>query len=250
MNSEDDYDWVFDYELSNKIEYLGKINSSSMVEAKVSDNHITGFRITIRQCSFENAERKSNNKANNLKNYLIVESEVPTNINLIGYQNIPKRDGITRVTGFFKLMRDISGGLNDLDLDNDHIKSIINYNEPKSLELEYFSRAIFHRHNNNRVDCIKELFKIIDKSIPEYEKYKVIRDLFSHKPQYHKATIIRFLKYFNDKSFDYKKFDPDNGWIIIDIESSKSKQVLHQIIKDCIEYIKNMSVIRERNFCL
>jgi hypothetical protein len=223
---------------SKKIEYLGKINSSSTIETKVSGNHITGFRFTIRQSSFEDAERKSNNRANNLKNYLIVESGVPTNINLMGYQNI-KKDGSRRVTGFFKLMGDINGGVNDLDLNNDHIKSIINYNEPKSRELDYLSKAIFHRYNNNLVDCIKELFKIIDKTVPDYEKYKVIRDLYSHRPPYVKPTVEKFLNHFNDKSFDYKKFDPDNGWIIIDIESSRSKQVLGQLIDDCIKSIKN-----------
>lgn len=229
-------DWVYDYNLSNKIEYLGEVNSSSTVEAKVSEKHITGFRITIKQSSFEDAERKSDNKANNLKNYLIV----PTNINLIGYQNIPKENGVIRVTGFFRLMRDINGGLSDLDLNNDHIKSIINYHEHKSLELEYLSRAIFHRYNNNLVDCINELFRVIEKSFPEYEKYESLRDLFSHRPQYFKNTIATFLEYFDDKSFYYKKFDPQNGWIIIDIESSKSKQILHQIIKECIKSIKNI----------
>jgi hypothetical protein len=92
------------------------------------------------------------------------------------------------------------------------------------------------------VDCIKELFKVIEtnKSFPDYEKYESVRDLFSHRPQYFKPTVEKFLKYFNDKSFDYKKFDPHNGWIIIDLESSKSKQVLGQSIDDCIKTIKNI----------
>lgn len=84
------------------------------------------------------------------------------------------------------------------------------------------------------------MYKAIDKSVPDYEKCKVIRDIFSHRPHYQKDTMIRFLKYFNDKSFDYKRFDPDNGWIIIDMESSKSKQVLGQLIDDCIKSIRNI----------
>jgi hypothetical protein len=63
MNNEDNNDWVFDYELSNKIEYVGKINNSSTVEAKVSENHITGFRITIRQSSFEELSLSSINSS-------------------------------------------------------------------------------------------------------------------------------------------------------------------------------------------
>jgi hypothetical protein len=242
MNDEDNSDWVFDYNLSKKIEYLGKVNNSSTVETKVSGNHITGFRITIRQSSFENAERKSNNRANNLKNYLIVESGEPTNISIGSYHEIPKKNGTARVSKSLTSINRIHGAINDLDLNNDNIKSIINYSESKSLELEYLSKAIFHRYNNNPVDCIKELFKVIekDKSFPEYEKYKVIRDIFSHRPHYQKDTMFRFLKYFNDKSFDYKRFDPDNGWITIDLESSKSRQVLGQLIKDCIKSIKSI----------
>jgi hypothetical protein len=242
MNNEDNSDWVFDYNLSKKIEYLGKINNSSTIETKVSGNHITGFRITIRQSSFEDAERKSNNRANNLKNYLIVESGEPTNINITGYHEIPKSNGTARVSRSLTSIYRINGAINDLDLNNDNIKSKINYSESKSLELEYFSKAIFHRYNNNLVDCIKELFKVIEdnSSFPDYEKYKVIRDLFSHRPEYYKDTMFRFLKYFNDKSFDYKRFDPDNGWIIIDLESSKSKQALGQLIDDCIKSVKNI----------
>ncbi|SRR6266540_4393799 len=147
----DTADWVFDYNLSNKIEYLGKFTNTPAFEIKSSDNYITGFRITIRQSSLEDAEIKSNNKANNLKNYLIVESGMPTDINLIGYEQI-KHDGLRRVSGSLRLLSSIKGAINDLNMNDENIFSIINQDGIKKLELDYFSKAIFHRYNNNLVD--------------------------------------------------------------------------------------------------
>lgn len=71
---DDASDWLFDYNLSDKIEYLDKITSSSTFEIKLEEKFITGFRITIRDSTFEEAQSKSFNKANNLKNYLIIKS--------------------------------------------------------------------------------------------------------------------------------------------------------------------------------
>lgn len=84
-----------------------------------------------------------------------------TDVFIKGYQPI-KREGTVRVTGFFRMPFSIRGGITDLDMNDDQIKSIINYSGTNKLELDHFSKAIFHRYNNNLVDCIKDLVKNIE----------------------------------------------------------------------------------------
>jgi hypothetical protein len=83
------------------------------------------------------------------------------------------------------------------------------------------------------------LFKIIeDKDFPDYEKYNALRNMFSHMPRYKRNTIESFLKYFNQDSFEYIRFEPQDMIIIIDTESEKTKDALHSIVMSFMRLTK------------
>ena len=62
--------------------------------------------------------------------------------------------------------------------------------------------------------------------------------MFSHRPPYWNETKDSFLEIFNEDSFDYTRYDPDNCWINIDLESNKSQRLLNKLAKDFIESIQ------------
>jgi hypothetical protein len=83
----------------------------------------------------------------------------------------------------------------------------------------------------NPIDCIKESFRVIEdnKKFHNYCKYKILRDIFSHKLPYTRETVELFGKCFSPNPFECKKFEPENGWIIIDLDSNKNQRLLSKI---------------------
>lgn len=63
-DSEDDAynDWVFTFNLSTPIEYLGQINDSPNIKINIDNNRITGFTIIIKDSLYDKAEKKAGTK--------------------------------------------------------------------------------------------------------------------------------------------------------------------------------------------
>jgi hypothetical protein len=239
MNNEES-DWEFDFDLSDRIAFFDKVVDRPNLLFKTSEKNITGFILTIKNSSLEEAERRRDKIAIILKYILTIKSGMPIDVNLKGYHSIPRADKSSHVTTLFKNSYRILGGFKTLDLTSSEIQSIMNCSESQSLKYQYLTKAIFHYYNKNPVDSIKEIFRLVSENttFPDYEKLKALRDIFSHKPPYWKETRDLFSKHFKEDSFDYKKFDPDNCWIIINLESSKNQKLLNKLASDSIEIVR------------
>jgi hypothetical protein len=225
-------DWNIDFDISERLEFTGKISDSNTIKFRKVDNYITGFTVTVKNSTMEDAERKGREKARNLKNILTIKSGIPLEEIFKSLESIPKPGQDKHIQGEFVLSTGgIKGGIDNLDLNDSNIQSIINSREPQNLKYEYFTKGIFYYYNSNPVDCIKESFRVIEdnKNFYDYYKYKVLRDIFSHKPPYIKETIELFDKCFSPNPFECKKFEPQNGWIIIDLDSNKNQRLLNKI---------------------
>jgi hypothetical protein len=81
--------WVFTFNLSIPIEYLGKINDAPNIKINTNNNNnqITGCTITIKNVSYDKAEEKSKNKASNLAYIITIKSGMLVKANLASYQS-------------------------------------------------------------------------------------------------------------------------------------------------------------------
>lgn len=233
-------DWMFDCNLSDKIPVLDEVIDSPTIVFKKTAKYVIGFLLIVRNSLLEDAQKKAANKAKNLKCILTIKSGMPIEVNIKGYHILPKEGQSGRVSASFTFRYRIEGSFKKLDLNTPHIQSIINSTQTKSLKYELAAKAVFHYYNGNPVDCIKELFMIMenDELFPQYKKYKVLCNMFSHRPPYWKETTDLFLEIFNEDSFDYIRYDPENCWIDIDLESNKSQRFLNKLANDFIESIR------------
>ena len=240
-------DWRFDYNLSDKIPFLDEVIDYPTIIFKKTDKHIIGFYLIVKNSLQEDAENKAAKKAKNLKCILTIKSGMPIEVNLREYHSLPKEGQTGCVSASFTSRYKIEGSFKNLDLNMPLIQTIINSTQTKSLKYKYATKGIFHYYNGNPIECIKELFKIVEKKNekkekklpPDYKKYKVLRNMYSHKLPYLKKTRNLFLEVFNQESFDYMKYDPDGCWIIINLESNKNQRILNKLANDFIEWIRN-----------
>jgi len=245
-------DWIFHYRLSKKITLLNQVQNSSNIEFEIFEEkilkkiskYIIGFKITVRDSLLEQAEEQSKTIARNLKNIITIKSGIPIEADLKDYHSIPKKGETGKIANTFEFLYNIKGGIIDLDLTNSNIQSIINSNENYSLNYQYLSKGIFHYYNGNPADSIREAFKIVeeknlsDNSLPNYHKYKVLRNMFSHPPPYDNSTINKFLNEFNDTSFDYNIFDCKRKIILINLESNKNIRLLNKFASELISVLR------------
>jgi hypothetical protein len=73
-----------------------------------------------------------------------------------------------------------------------------------------------------------------------YHKYESLRHLFSHEPPYHSSTIELFTEEFGQYSFDYEKYDPANGFIVIDMTSKTNVQKLSKLARELMTSVKKI----------
>jgi hypothetical protein len=245
MDENEITDWILEFDLSEKIAFLDAVTDSAGIKFKTSGKYVTGFIFTLKNLTIKEAEKKGKNKAMNLKNILTIISGVPIEVYLKSLHSEPKPGKPGHVRGSFRVsLGGIEGGFNKLDANLSEIQSIINSQEPSNLKYEYASKGIFYYYNLNPIECIKELFKVIvdQKTFFNYNKYEVIRNIFSHSPPYKKETIDSFLKIFNPNDFEFKKFVPNNGWLIFDIDSNKNLRIFNSLasrfISDVRKYLK------------
>ena len=237
--------WVFTFNLSKPIKYLGKISDAPNIKLNTNDNNqITGFTITIKNLPYDKAEEKSNNKAKNLANIITIKSSMPVESNLASYHSIPKKNQLSKVVKTQRFGYQIDGAIQDLDLNENIIKLITDSTFPCNESYKYLSKAIFHYYNNNPIDCIKEGFRIIAND-PDFScsfnEYKSIRDMNSHGQSpgqhYKQETIELFENTFPHNDFDYKS-DSSSGTITIDWKSDKNNKKLESIANKLVKELK------------
>jgi hypothetical protein len=246
-HSEDDAynDWVFTFNLSTPIEYLGQINDSPNIKININNNHITGFTITIKDSLYDKAEEKSRNKAINLSYIITIKSTMPVEAYLKSYHSrIPK--GNQQLSIVQKNTRNgfqIDGAISDLDLNDSLITDITNSAFPDNLSYEHLSKAIFHNYNNNPSDCIKEGFKIVANNpsfSDSFNEYKSLRDFFSHSQtpghHYQRPTLDLFKTTFKD-TLDYT-LDYNSNRIEIDWKQKKNRDKLGSIADKFVRELK------------
>jgi hypothetical protein len=80
--------------------------------------------------------------------------------------------------------------------------------------------------------------------VTEYNKYKCIRNILSHKEgdKLHKNTMEAFKQYFRPihDTFDFKHCDVSNRIIIFDSDSSKTKRTLEKVDGDLISEVRKI----------
>lgn len=244
MSLNDIDNWVFTFNLSIPIEYLGIINDSPNIKININNKRITGFTITIKDTYCDVAEEKSRNKANNLSHIITIKSGMPVEAYLRSYHSIPQGNQLSKVQKNTRMGYQIDGAVQDLDLNDWLITEITNYTFPYNLSYEHLSKAIFHNYNNNPADCIKEGFKIIANRpsfSDSFNEYKSLRDFFSHSQtpghHYQKDTIVLFDTTFKD-SLDYR-LDYNSGKIEIDWKLKKNREKLVSIADKLVRELKD-----------
>lgn len=234
-------DWIIDFDLDEKIELIGKITESRSVKFKISANFITGFNLLVKNTKMKAAEHNGLEKAKNIKNILTIKSGMPLKINLRGIQSVPISGKMGFGFGNFMInLGGVKGGIAMLDINEANIQKVINSSGSQSLKYEIVSKAIFYYYHRYPIDCIKELFRLIedDCNFPNYYKYKIIRNLFSHNLPYYEETIELFNLHFNPNPFDCNIFDPDKKVIILDLDSNKTMSIMYKLAGDFITDIK------------
>lgn len=235
MNPDETADWTIDYDLSKKLEFIGDTVNSESINFKTSGNLITGFVLTIKNSTLNQAEQKGDNKAKNLKNILTIKSGEPLQVNLKSLQSDPKPGKLGHLQKTCPINTGgISGAVKNINISEPDIQTIINSEAPDDLKYEFASKGILHYYNGYPIDCIKELFRVIEgeKDFPNFKQYKVIRDMYSHKLPYWENTTKLFKIAFNPNPFDCIKFDPDNGFIILDPSSNQNTRLLNKMAKE------------------
>lgn len=97
MSLVDTDDWVFTYNISKPIKYFGNIKDAPNIKINTDNKEITGFTITIKNSSYDDAEKKSKKKADNLANIITIKSGMPVEANLGSYHSFPKTNELSHV---------------------------------------------------------------------------------------------------------------------------------------------------------
>ena len=86
--------------------------------------------------------------------------------------------------------------------------------------------------------------KQYSKSIPDYNKYRCIRNILAHREgqQLRQGTFDDFSYFFDPvhNKFDFRQIDPNNRIVILETVSIKTQRTLEQVAKDLIGVVRNI----------
>lgn len=231
------WECTFHYVLSEKIPSKNVRNGLDIKFVKDSNDVIEGFSIVVTSSDPDEAEKISKKKASNLESILTIKSGMTVHADLSGLECEDKITGSGHVAKTLQVVYGIKGGLDKLDLTDSAIqKSINSFPNPN---LGYLSRAVHHMYEGRAGESIKEAFKIIERnsSFKDYYKYKCIRDVLSHTEQqkFTPGTVNNFNMYFGPTAFDFRRYNPTKGEIVIDPESVKTNRTLLTLARDLVK---------------
>jgi hypothetical protein len=162
---------------------------------------------------------------------------------------IPYRPGLLRVHKDFNIKYDIEGSIDKVDASDSNIRNIID--KKVNPQLDYLSDAVAHRNHGRLSETIKKAFMVIDedrfanhysKIVTNYNKYKCIRDILSHREgqQLYTNTKNDFIGFFKPlpNNFDFMYRDEINGVFIFDFDSDKTKKTLKKVAKELIAEVR------------
>jgi hypothetical protein len=190
-------------------------------------------------------------KKENLEKILTILSGIELKAIPAGVEGVPIKPGLQRVSNALVVKYDIEGSIDKVDITDFNIGNIVN--KDVNPELGYLSDAVAHKSHGLYSEAIKEAFMVIDedrstnhysKIVTDYDKYKCIRDILSHREgqQLYPNTRKNFTYFFKpvrDK-FDFKFCDESNGVFIFDFDLPKTKETLEQVAKDLIGEVKGL----------
>jgi hypothetical protein len=244
------YDWTFTYELSKPVFCKESNDDNTIKLVKDPNNNLIGFKIGIENETDSKAAELSEIKKNRLERILIVLSGMELEARLTGEQGVPRKPGLIRVGKTLTLRYNIDGWIKKIDVTDPNIGNLINLEV--NPELDYISKAVAHKYHKRYSESIKEAFRVIDEEksakhystlVKDYDKYKCIRDILSHKEgqRLHGNTKSNFLSYFKPvhDAFDFMYCDESYGVFIFDLDSPKTKQTLEKVAADLISEVRN-----------
>ncbi|MEP6576219.1 MAG: hypothetical protein ABJB85_07320 [Nitrososphaerota archaeon] len=96
------------------------------------------------------------------------------------------------------------------------------------------AKAVVLEYEHFPDHSIIESFKIIEKhhTFPFYYKYFALRNVLAHSPTYFSNTVKYFKEHFDEKTFDYLKYDPDHSIIILNLHSSRTQRELNRLLRE------------------
>ncbi len=235
---DDCWDCTYHYLLQERLPSKNVLDGSDFKFVKDENEFIKGFDLAIKSRNPDEAETISKFKAINLEKILTIKSGMTVRIFLSGVECVHTATGMGRVAKLFTFVSGVQGGLNNLDLTDPTIQTLINGSSNFDLGYLQSSKAVQHMYEGRTVECIMEAFRIIETnhSFKNYHKYKCIRDILSHQEQQklYPKTLQNFDHYFGHDSFDLKRYNPEKGEIIINFESDNTKKTLFRLAKDLI----------------
>lgn len=241
--SEESYDWTFSYKLSRPVYCKESLDDNTIKFVKDSGNNLIGFKIEVKDEIESKGRETSETKAKKLEKILTILSGMELKAILADLERLPKNSVLRRVYKDLIVKYNIEGSIDKVDITDSNIANIINIDV--NPELVYLSDAVAHKYHGRYSEAIKEAFKVIEgKNYPitDYNKYKCIRDILSHREGEHLYPNTRkyftcFFKPVRDK-FDFKYCDESNGIFIFDFDSPKTKKTLEQVTDDLIGDVK------------
>jgi hypothetical protein len=240
------FDWTFHYELSKPV-YCKSLTDDDNIKLIKEGDNLKGFYVKINNKTQSRAQKAGETKAKNLEKILTILSGMTLETRLIGAQGVPKKPGLIRVSKTLTLRYSIDGWIERIDVTDPNIRRLID--QDISPELDYLSKAVAHTYSGRYSDSIREAFRIIDeekysKSVTDYDKYKCIRNILSHKEgqRLHQKTMDDFKNYFNpiNDALDFKQHDDKNDIVVLDLESTKTQKTLEQVAKDLISEVRSL----------
>ncbi len=237
----------FHYKLSRQIPFTELSKDADDVEFVKEGTQLIGFNIIMKKSMLlQDAEKESQEYAYLLSDLISVKSHKYTTPNLSGSESTYE-NGNARVTKALTIRYDIEGAPAKLDIYH-QFANILNSNVPQiKSHLSYLAKAVIFQYQNFPDHSIMEAFKIIEADkkfksnyIQIYEKYYALRNILAHSPEYRPKTTGFFMKYFDESTFEYRVYEPDNNLIILNLQSGKTLKKLNQLVKELMNEIKNI----------
>jgi hypothetical protein len=238
------WDCTFCYSIRPRI-YTKKATDTPNIKLIITpDGYIEGFDLLVNNTSIPNGEKERDKLADCLERILTIKSGMTLDVWPTRYRCKDKVTGHSHRQSSFIARSSRHGWIDVLNLSNKNIQNFLSMGTGQ--KLEYLSEAVSSFYEGRLKESIITAFQIIERErsppITDYKKFRCIRNILVHKTleQY---IVNEFKSYFGKNAnnlFDFKKYDPNNGIISLDLKSSKTKTTLNNLATDLINDCKRI----------